>query len=171
MAAAAPPPDWNTPADGDFVRYVEQLTARQAASLGVAAPHGHGRVGAALAAHGAHPGVPAAEASRHPGPSVLAPPAAEQATLPPQVDGLLRRGGVVLAWLLAAQAVALWGFGRGSWVVLLVLAFLWGLLHSVRAAAARLQSRSLSPGPARPEALQQRLRALAQQRQDGHHPP
>ncbi len=66
-------PEWATPPDGDFVRYVERLTA-QAAARHAAQVHGHGIDDGAAELVPSHP-APSAAAARPPAAPAKKPPA------------------------------------------------------------------------------------------------
>lgn len=167
---ASPRPEWDTPADGDFARYVEQLVARQAADLQAAGhlikpAHVLAETGGVVP-HLDAPGTPSAPAGH------AAPPAHHApllSLLSLQAARALRLAVGVLPWLVALQAVALLGFGRGSLFVLMATVLLWMALRPLLAGVARLQSRSPESVAAAVTVLQQRLRALAQQGRNGPH--
>ena len=165
--SASPRPEWDPPADGDFARYVEQLVARQAADLQAAGhlvkpAHVLAEPGG-IVPHLDAPGTPSAPAGH------AAPAAHHAPLLSLQAARALRLAVGVLPWLVALQAVALLGFGRGSLFVLMATVLLWMALRLLLAGVARLQSRSPESVAAAVAALQQRLRALAQQGRNGPH--
>lgn len=187
---AHPSSDWDTPADGDFARYVEQLTAQQATASAAnqAAKHAHtmvdlaatparrtaaaqadrpGGEGAGASATAARRSARDAEGGRNAGAAV--PQGPEGPVEATQAVRVLRRIAVVLVWLMALQALALWWAGWGSWAALLGTAMLWGLLRRAQSGVARLQSGPSRAGAERLAALQQRLRELARQRGNDKH--
>lgn len=146
----APPNDWDTPADGDFARYVERLSAAQA--LHPAAPaHLQGNVPTAPAAAVASAPVPARAPAPVPAPSS---PGAVQGVSATGVAGLLRAVRVVLLLLVIAQAVALFYFNVGLMPLMLFSAGLWFFLGRLQ----RVLSRALSGAAGGDSTHLQRLR-------------
>lgn len=144
MKTGATKPEWDTPADGDFARYVERLTAPtptpqqrgRAARPSAAAPPP--QAADALSAPAAAPGLPDLAQALQP------------------VAGVLRAVRAVLLLLVLGHAVALFFFGRGSLPGLVVMGMAWWglgwLAESLPGVAARMARPGVLPqrsGPAR----------------------
>ena len=125
-------PEWDTPADGDFARYVERLTASVPARTAPMAPRGA-----------------AAAPRKAPAAGGAAAPAAPAQVLPPDLAQVLAplMGGVrivrgVLLLLLVLHGIAWFVFSQGSLPGLVVMAALWWglgwlIASAPQAAAAR----------------------------------
>lgn len=154
MKTGATKPEWDTPADGDFASYVERLTAlppeRKAPPTSSRSPRA--------------PAQPPSSGGSSP-PSQALPPDLTQVLLP--LLGVLRTVRVVLLGFLVLHAIALFIFSQGSLPGLIFMGALWwGLGWLTKAAPRALGSKAVG-ALAGSEALQERLRHVAQQRKTG----
>jgi hypothetical protein len=154
MRTGATKPEWDTPPDGDFAKYVERLTASAPARAARAAPAATARNAGTVRTTVST----AANAARVPGQAV--PPDLAQALLP--LLGLVRLARPVLLLFIFAQVVALFLFGQGSMAALIVMAALWWGAGWLIDAVPKIATQGAN-GPDT-SALQERLRQLAPQR-------
>ncbi len=154
MKTGATKPEWGTPSDGDFASYVERLTAlppeRKVPPTAARGPGAQART----------PGTSAPSP-----PSQALPPDLAQVLLP--LLGVLRTVRAVLLGFLVLHAIALLIFSQGSLPGLILMGALWwGLGWLARAAPQALGAKAVG-ALASSEALQERLRQVAQQRKTG----
>lgn len=153
MTTGATKPDWDTPPDGDFAAYVERLTAQKPLQK---APVTHAPA-AAVAAVGRAAQAPSAGAQA-------------QALLPDLLQvmrtlaGVLRTVRAVLLVLVVLHGIALFLLGHGSLPGLVVMGVVWWVLGWLMQSAAQLDSAQASGVNTATQALQDRLRQVAQQR-------
>ncbi len=153
MTTGATKPDWDTPPDGDFAAYVERLTAQKPLQK---APVTHAPA-AAVAAVGRAAQAPSAGAQA-------------QALLPDLLQvmrtlaGVLRTVRAVLLVMVVLHGIALFLLGHGSLPGLVVMGVVWWGLGWLMQSAAQLGSAQASGVNTATQALQDRLRQVAQQR-------
>ena len=153
MTTGATKPDWDTPPDGDFVAYVERLTAQKPLQK---APVMHAP-GAAVAAVGR-----AAQAPNTGAQAQALPPDLLQVMRP--LAGVLRTVRAVLLVMVLLHGIALFLLGQGSLPGLVVMGVVWWGLGWLMQSAAQLGSAQPSGVNTATQALQDRLRQVAQQR-------
>ena len=154
MTTGATKPDWDTPPDGDFAAYVERLTAQKPLQKAPAAQ------------------APAAAAAAAVGRAARAPNAGAQAqALPPDLlqvmrplAGVLRTVRAVLLVMVVLHGIALLLLGHGSLPGLVVMGVVWWGLGWLMQSAAQLGGAQASGMNTATQALQDRLRQVAQQR-------
>ena len=160
MTTGLTKPEWDTPPNGDFASYVERLTAARPV-IPVPVPS---RPGAKAPATFSVPAVSVGDA--HLPLQVLARAfglVPGELQLQPFLR-VLRTARVVLLVLAALHVAALLLWGRGSLVGLLMMAGLWWGLGWLMQSAAQLGGAQASGVNTATQALQDRLRQVAQQR-------
>ena len=153
MTTGATKPDWDTPPDGDFAAYVERLTAQKPLQK---APVSQAPAAAVAAV----------------GRAAQAPNTGAQAqALPPDLlqvmrtlAGVLRTVRAVLLVLVVLHGIALFLLGHGSLPGLVVMGLVWWGLGWLMQSAAQLGGAQASGMNTATQALQDRLRQVAQQR-------
>ena len=153
MTTGATKPDWDTPPDGDFAAYVERLTAQKPLQKApvTQAP------AAAVAAVGR-----AAQAPNTGAQAQALPPDLLQVMRP--LAGVLRTVRAVLLVMMVVHGIALFLLGHGSLPGLVVMGVVWWVLGWLIQSAAQLDSAQASGVNTATQALQDRLRQVAQQR-------
>ena len=153
MTTGATKPDWDTPPDGDFAAYVERLTAQKPLQKApvTQAP------AAAVAAVGR-----AAQAPNTGAQAQALPPDLLQVVRP--LAGVLRTVRAVLLVMMVVHGIALFLLGQGSLPGLVVMGVVWWGLGWLMQSAAQLGGAQASGVNAATQALQDRLRQVAQQR-------
>lgn len=153
MTTGATKPDWDTPPDGDFAAYVERLTAQKPLQKApvTQAP------AAAVAAVGR-----AAQAPNTGAQAQALPPELLQVMRP--LAGVLRTVRAVLLVMVVLHGIALFLLGQGSLPGLVVMGVVWWGLGWLMQSAAQLGGAQASGMNTATQALQDRLRQVAQQR-------
>ena len=155
MTTGATKPDWDTPPDGDFAAYVERLTAQKPLQK---APVTHApAAAAAVAAVGRAAQAPSAGAQAQ-----ALPPDLLQVMRP--LAGVLRTVRAVLLVMVVLHGIALFLLGHGSLPGLVVMGVVWWGLGWLMQSAAQLGGAQASGMNTATQALQDRLRQVAQQR-------
>ena len=152
MTTGATKPDWDTPPDGDFAAYVERLTAQKPLQKAPAA-----QAPAAAAAVGRAAQAPSAGAQAQ-----ALPPDLLQVMRP--LAGVLRTVRAVLLVMVVLHGIALFLLGQGSLPGLVVMGVVWWGLGWLMQSAAQLGGAQASGVNTATQALQDRLRQVAQQR-------
>ena len=152
MTTGATKPDWDTPPNGDFAAYVERLTAQKPLQKSPVA-----RAPAAAAAM-----ARAAQAPNTGAQAQALPPDLLQVMRP--LAGVLRTVRAVLLVMVLLHGIALFLLGQGSLPGLVVMGVVWWGLGLLMQSAAQLGGGQASGVNAATQALQDRLRQVAQQR-------
>lgn len=137
MTTGATKPDWDTPPDGDFAAYVERLSAQA-------------------------PLQKAPMAQRMARAPQALPPDLLQVMRP--LAGVLRTVRAVLLVMVVLHGIALFLLGRGSLPGLVVMGAVWWGVGWLMQSAAQIGGAQASGGGTATQALQDRLRQVAQQR-------
>lgn len=152
MTTGATKPDWDTPPDGDFAAYVERLTAQKPLQKAPVT-----QAPAAAVAVGRAAQAPSAGAQAQ-----ALPPDLLQVMRP--LAGVLRTVRAVLLVMVVLHGIALFLLGQGSLPGLVVMGVVWWGLGWLMQSAAQLGSAQASGVNTATQALQDRLRQVAQQR-------
>ena len=152
MTTGATKPDWDTPPDGDFAAYVERLTAQKPLQKAPVT-----QAPAAAVAVGRAAQAPSAGAQAQ-----ALPPDLLQVMRP--LAGVLRTVRAVLLVMVVLHGIALFLLGQGSLPGLMVMGLVWWGLGWLMQSAAQLDSAQASGVNTATQALQDRLRQVAQQR-------
>ena len=152
MTTGATKPDWDTPPDGDFAAYVERLTAQKPLQKAPVT-----QAPAAAVAVGRAAQAPSAGAQAQ-----ALPPDLLQVMRP--LAGVLRTVRAVLLLMVVLHGIALFLLGQGSLPGLVVMGVVWWGLGWLMQSAAQLGGAQASGVNAATQALQDRLRQVAQQR-------
>ncbi len=153
MTTGATKPDWDTPPDGDFAAYVERLTAQKPLQKAPVTQ----TPAAAVAAVGR-----AAQAPNTGAQAQALPPDLLQVMRP--LAGVLRTVRAVLLVMVVLHGIALFLLGQGSLPGLVVMGVVWWGLGWLMQSAAQLGGAQASGMNTATQALQDRLRQVAQQR-------
>lgn len=153
MKTGVTKPEWDTPADGDFARYVERLTAP--------VPLPPGRAARPSASMVERPSGPAA---REPGTVALSPELA-LALVPWRT--VLRAVRAVLAVLIVLHGAALFLFDQGSLPGWVVMGVIWWSLGGLADRVPAALSSPATPPTSGVETLRARLQEMALQRATG----
>ena len=152
MTTGATKPDWDTPPDGDFAAYVERLTAQKPLQKAPVT-----QAPAAAVAVGRAAQAPSAGAQAQ-----ALPPDLLQVMRP--LAGVLRTVRAVLLLMVVLHGIALFLLGQGSLPGLVVMGVVWWGLGWLMQSAAQLGGAQASGVNTATQALQDRLRQVAQQR-------
>ena len=152
MTTGATKPDWDTPPDGDFAAYVERLTDQKPLQKAPVT-----QAPAAAVAVGRAAQAPSAGAQAQ-----ALPPDLLQVMRP--LAGVLRTVRAVLLVMVVLHGIALFLLGQGSLPGLVVMGVVWWGLGWLMQSAAQLGSAQASGVNTATQALQDRLRQVAQQR-------
>ena len=152
MTTGATKPDWDTPPDGDFAAYVERLTDQKPLQKAPVT-----QAPAAAVAVGRAAQAPSAGAQAQ-----ALPPDLLQVMRP--LAGVLRTVRAVLLLMVVLHGIALFLLGQGSLPGLVVMGVVWWGLGWLMQSAAQLDSAQASGVNTATQALQDRLRQVAQQR-------
>ena len=152
MTTGATKPDWDTPPDGDFAAYVERLTAQKPLQKAPVT-----QAPAAAVAVGRAAQAPSAGAQAQ-----ALPPDLLQVMRP--LAGVLRTVRAVLLVMVVLHGIALFLLGQGSLPGLVVMGVVWWGLGWLMQSAVQLGSAQASGVNTATQALQDRLRQVAQQR-------
>ena len=152
MTTGATKPDWDTPPDGDFAAYVERLTAQKPLQKAPVT-----QAPAAAVAVGRAAQAPSAGAQAQ-----ALPPDLLQVMRP--LAGVLRTVRAVLLVMVVVHGIAIFLLGQGSLPGLMVMGLVWWGLGWLMQSAVQLGSAQASGVNTATQALQDRLRQVAQQR-------
>ena len=152
MTTGATKPDWDTPPDGDFAAYVERLTDQKPLQKAPVT-----QAPAAAVAVGRAAQAPSAGAQAQ-----ALPPDLLQVMRP--LAGVLRTVRAVLLVMVVLHGIALFLLGHGSLPGLVVMGVVWWVLGWLMQSAAQLGGAQASGMNTATQALQDRLRQVAQQR-------
>ena len=152
MTTGATKPDWDTPPDGDFAAYVERLTDQKPLQKAPVT-----QAPAAAVAVGRAAQAPSAGAQAQ-----ALPPDLLQVMRP--LAGVLRTVRAVLLVMVVLHGIALFLLGHGSLPGLVVMGVVWWGLGWLMQSAAQLGGAQASGMNTATQALQDRLRQVAQQR-------
>ena len=152
MTTGATKPDWDTPPDGDFAAYVERLTDQKPLQKAPVT-----QAPAAAVAVGRAAQAPSAGAQAQ-----ALPPDLLQVMRP--LAGVLRTVRAVLLVMVVVHGIAIFLLGQGSLPGLMVMGLVWWGLGWLMQSAAQLGGAQASGVNTATQALQDRLRQVAQQR-------